>query len=228
MRDLGFVLSRQGSGGSGSSQSNGSSSNLGRTDTLQSLSSQQASQNQSLPTINSSKRASTPDHTSRRREEGRSSEFGPPSKRQRPASPPRDRDRDRWDGPRRRHGTPPWERERERDAPPVRRFKDEKEEDKGVTLPPVLSWFVGVLPTPGSFDGKLIQIWFYFHSSPLLLRSFGINHGANISGPVFRTDDLMQVFRNAVIPSSSGIGQRPRSPPVPARQGEFLSSYNKL
>ena len=30
-------------------------------------------------------------------------------------------------------------------------------------------------------------------------------------GPVFRTDDLMQVFRNASIPSSTGI--RARSPP---------------
>lgn len=35
-------------------------------------------------------------------------------------------------------------------------------------------------------------------------------------GPIFRNDDLMQVFRNAVIPSSTGI--RPRSPP-PARGG---------
>lgn len=41
-----------------------------------------------------------------------------------------------------------------------------------------------------------------------------------IPGPVFRTDDLMQVFRNAVIPSSTGIGQRPRSPPIPPRQGK--------
>ena len=35
------------------------------------------------------------------------------------------------------------------------------------------------------------------------------------AGPVFRTDDLMQVFRSAVIPSSTGI--RARSPPPPPR-----------
>lgn len=39
-------------------------------------------------------------------------------------------------------------------------------------------------------------------------------------GPVFRTDDLMQLFRNAVIPGSSGA--RPRSPPPPSRPSEFF------
>ncbi|KAI0922183.1 hypothetical protein AcW1_004043 [Taiwanofungus camphoratus] len=166
VRDLGFVFGRPGS--NSASRSNGSS--LGRTDTQLSLISTQAmSQPQTTPS--SSKRPSSPDH--RRRDEGRSSDYGPPPKRQRPTSPPRERDRDRWDGmPRRRHGTPPWERDRERDGP--RRFKEEKEEEKAVVLPPVLSWFVGMLPSPAAFDG-----------------------------PVFRTDDLMQVFRNAVIPSST-------------------------
>ena len=46
-----------------------------------------------------------------------------------------------------------WERERERDVPPPRRFKEEREEDKGVQLPSVLSWFIGTLPMPNSFDG---------------------------------------------------------------------------
>lgn len=153
VRDLGFVFSRQ---GSGSSQSNGSSSTLARTDTLQSFSSQPANHSQAITT---SKRAPSPDH--RRRDDGRSSDFGPPSKRQRPASPPRDRERDRWDGSRRRHETPSWEKERERDAPPARRFnKDDRVEDKGVTLPPVLSWFAGVLPTASSFDGEFVVFYF--------------------------------------------------------------------
>ncbi|VDB95403.1 unnamed protein product [Peniophora sp. CBMAI 1063] len=56
-----------------------------------------------------------------------------------------------------------------------------------VQVPNVLSWFVGALPPASSFDG-----------------------------PVFRTDDLMQVFRNAVIPSATGP-PRIRSPPPPPR-----------
>lgn len=153
VRDLGFVFSRQ---GSGSSQGNGSSSTLARTDTLQSFSSQPA--NQSSQAIATSKRAPSPDQ--RRRDDGRSSDFGPPSKRPRPASPRRDRERERerWDGPRRHLETPSWEKERERDAPPARRFN--KDEDKGVTLPPVLSWFAGVLPTASSFDGELVPFFF--------------------------------------------------------------------
>jgi cleavage stimulation factor subunit 3 len=42
------------------------------------------------------------------------------------------------------------------------------------------------------------------------------------AGPVFRTDDLMQVFRGAVIPSVTG---RSRSPPPPPRSGEQLVSF---
>ncbi|TBU57853.1 Suf-domain-containing protein [Dichomitus squalens] len=186
-RDLGFVLSR---GSSGGTRTNGSSSGLlGRTDTLQSIVSETAAKSASTPTphgssTSSTKRASSPDH--RRRDESRDY----PSKRARAGSPGpvRGRDRDRWDGPpHRRHGSPMWDRERERDVPPPRRFKEEREEDKGVQLPSVLSWFIGTLPTPNSFDG-----------------------------PVFRTDDLMQVFRNAVIPASSTV--KPRSP-VPAPRG---------
>ncbi|KAI0820713.1 hypothetical protein BC628DRAFT_1466219 [Trametes gibbosa] len=176
VRDLGFVLGRQGSRGSGSG-----SGAIGRSDTLQSLLASQPKD--TVPAPSSAKRAVSPEH--RRREESRS-EY--PSKRQRPASPVRERDRD-WrdsrDGPRnRRHGSPPWERERDRDAPPRKPLKEEKEEDKGIALPSVLSWFVGTLPTANSFDG-----------------------------PVFRTDDLMQVFRNAVIPSTTPA--RTRSPPAP-------------
>ncbi|KAI8984849.1 hypothetical protein BD414DRAFT_489442 [Trametes punicea] len=175
VRDLGFVLGRQ------PARANGSGT-LGRADTLQSLMASQPKETPPAPST--SKRAPSPEH--RRREESRP-EY--PSKRQRPASPVRERDRD-WregrDGPRRRHGSPMWDRDR--DGPPRRGFKDEREEDKGVVLPSVLSWFIGQLPTASSFDG-----------------------------PVFRTDDLMQVFRNAVIPSSSSV--RARSPPAAPRPG---------
>ncbi|KAI0640581.1 hypothetical protein C8Q79DRAFT_921396 [Trametes meyenii] len=183
VRDLGFMIGRQ------PARANGSGT-LGRADTVQNLLASSAKETPSAPSA--SKRAASPEH--RRREESRADY---PAKRQRPTSPVRDRDRD-WrdgrdgprDGPRRnqRHGSPGWDRERERDGPPRRPFKEEREEDKGVTIPGVLSWFIGTLPTSSSFDG-----------------------------PVFRTDDLMQVFRNAVIPASSTV--RARSPPPPPRTG---------
>ncbi|KAH8105429.1 hypothetical protein BXZ70DRAFT_920835 [Cristinia sonorae] len=171
VRDLGFNFgsSRSSNGHSSSSRSNGTP--LGRSDTLQSIVSNISAQNQSFSS--SGKRPSSPEPR-RQNEGGRGSDHGPPAKRQRGGSPSKERDRDRWDGPpRRRHGSPSWDRDRDRDGS----FKKEKEDDKAITLPPVLSWFIGVLPTASSFDG-----------------------------PVFRTDDLMQVFRNAVIPSSTGIG----------------------
>lgn len=146
VRDLGFVLGRQ------NSRANGSG-NLGRSETLQSLGTPQSKETQPIAP-SSSKRAVSPDH--RRRDESRS-EY--PSKRLRPTSPVRERDRD-WregrEGPRgRRHNSPGWERDRERDAPPRRSFiKEEKEEDKGVVIPNVLSWFIGTLPTANSFDGE--------------------------------------------------------------------------
>lgn len=176
------------------------------------LSSQPSSQPQAVP--GSSKRPSSPDH--RRREDSRAPDYGPPAKRQRGSPPPRDRDRERWDGPpRRRHGSPPhWgERERDRDGPSSRRFKQEdREDEKPVVLPPVLSWFVGMLPAPAAFDGM-------FSSAVAMVA--GANYGGGTSpGPIFRTDDLMQVFRNAVIPSSTSA-VRPRSPPpAPPRVGK--------
>ncbi|KAI0333418.1 Suf-domain-containing protein [Cubamyces sp. BRFM 1775] len=178
VRDLGFVLGRQ------PTRANGGGL-LARADTLQSIMASSQQQKETPPAPVASKRAASPEH--RRREESRGDY---PSKRQRPTSPVRERDRD-WrdgrDGPRRRHGSPAWERERERDGPPPRRnFKEDREEEKGVVLPNVLSWFIGMLPAASSFDG-----------------------------PVFRTDDLMQVFRNAVIPATSTT--RARSPPPAPR-----------
>ena len=142
---------------SGNLRPNGSSGLLGRSDTLQSIVSETAAKS-ATPTqgSSSSKRASSPDH--RRRDESRDY----PSKRVRASSPApgrgRDRDRDRWEGPpHRRHASPVRDREWDRDGPPPpssrARFKEEKEEDKGVQLPNVLSWFIGTLPAPNSFDG---------------------------------------------------------------------------
>ncbi len=212
------MLSRSGSG----LRANGSSGLLGRSDTLQSIASVSDTAAKSATPAqgsSSSKRASSPDH--RRRDESRDY----PSKRARPSSPGpgRGRDRDRWDGPpHRRHGSPVWERERERDGPPPpppssrSRFKEEKEkekekeEDKNVQLPSVLSWFIGTLPAPNSFDGS--------SSFQRCCCGRGADDAFGCAGPVFRTDDLMQVFRSAVIPSSSG---KPRSPPPPPRSGKL-------
>ncbi|KIM42654.1 hypothetical protein M413DRAFT_444338 [Hebeloma cylindrosporum] len=194
-RDLGFAIARRATNNS-----------LGRTETSNSLltSSQQAT---TAPHghgtgAGSSKqqRGASPEY--RKREEGRGGDYSAGHKRPRPGSPPPargpDRDREsRWDGPSRRRFSPPppatWERDerggggpaRGREPPPPPRVQErEEEKPRQGSLPQVLSWFIGELPTPSSFDG-----------------------------PVFRTDDLMNLFRNAVIPSTS----RPKSPPPPPR-----------
>ncbi|KAI0749129.1 hypothetical protein C8Q74DRAFT_1374235 [Fomes fomentarius] len=140
-----------------------------------------------LQSIESESATETSSQTQSSRDESRDY----PSKRARPGSPSRGHDRDRWDGPsHRRHRSPAWDRrERQRDGPPStsRRFKDEREE-KGVRLPVVISEFIGTLPAANTFDG-----------------------------PVFRTDDLMQLFRTAVIPSISSA--RARSLPPAPRPG---------
>ncbi|KAI0745191.1 hypothetical protein C8Q76DRAFT_764545 [Earliella scabrosa] len=175
-RDLGFVFNPR----SAAARPSKRSVLLTRTDTVQSIVSESVktlSQSQS----SSSKRASSPDH-SRRHDDSRDY----PSKRARPGSPPRGRDRDKCDGPsHRRHGSPMYERNRECDG--LGRFKDERE-DKGVQLPGVISEFIVTLPAANTFDG-----------------------------PVFCIDDLMQLLRNALIPSSSSVP--PCSPPPPPRSG---------
>ena len=152
MRDVGYGPPRL-----GSSTRNGGSGPFSRQDTLQSLTSESAksaapatsSQSQST----SSKRAPSPEHR-RTREESRDY----PSKRARPSSPPprRLRDSERWaeGGSGRRHNSPMWERERERSSG---KFKEEREEDKSVQLPSVLSWFIGTLPAPNTFDGACLR-----------------------------------------------------------------------
>lgn len=202
-RDLGVAIARQ---SSGTTTSSSSTNSLGRTDTQTSLltsgGTPQPTATPTAPPVQH-KRAPSPDH--KRRE---SDPHGPPQyKRARAASPP-GRDRDRWEGHgggRKRYNSPTWDRDRERDAPTPRRARDQ-EEEKPVTVPSVISWFIGTLPGPSVFDGLLLRPNTFLWSSDYL-----------VVGPVFRTDDLMQVFRGAVIPSVTG---RSRSPPPPPRVGE--------
>ncbi|KAF9530907.1 hypothetical protein CPB83DRAFT_919848 [Crepidotus variabilis] len=203
-RDLGFAYARQ-------SRANG----VGRTETVQSISSQPLSQ----PT----KRPASPDYRNPKREDapnppgggagaGGRGDYGVGThKRARAGSPAGrgpDRERDGWrDGPLRgaRRFTPPpvpasWDRE-DRSVPGGGRGgrggghdrDDDKQVHRQASLPNILSWFVGELPAPQSFDG-----------------------------PVFRTDDLMNLFRNAVIPSTSA--SRPKSPPPPPRGKTYLKT----
>ncbi|KAF8999433.1 hypothetical protein BDQ17DRAFT_1361005 [Cyathus striatus] len=182
-RDLGVAMARK-----SSSQSSVAASNQGgaaRSDT-------QANMNAAAAV----KRPPSPDYPTRKRDESRGGEYSQGHKRMRGMSPPRgDRDRDRWDGPgaggRRRYSPPPpppvWEREeRERGrgggGPPPRAGEREEEKPRIPAIPAVISNFIGSLPPPSQFDG-----------------------------PVFRTEDLMNLFRNAVIPSSN----RSKSPPPP-------------
>ncbi|KAG6887539.1 hypothetical protein C0995_014547 [Termitomyces sp. Mi166 len=191
-QDLGFALARK------------APQALGRTETTTSVTTSNPGSVGSIggsggsgTNINaaSHKRPASPDY--RKREErggGGGGDYSQSHKRARGMSPPpprNERDRDRWDAPpssRRRHSPPPpnWDRDgRERaPLPPPR----EEEKPKVPSLPNVISWFIGELPTPTSFDG-----------------------------PVFRTDDLMNLFRNAVIPSSGRSKSPP--PPTPPRSG---------
>ena len=163
------------------------------------------------PTYPPAKRQSTPDL--KRREESAKPEFAPPAKRARPMSPaPRDRERDRFaDGPRRRFGSPaPWEKDRDKEPHPMKREREHDE--KSTTLPAVLTWFVGQLPNAASFDGQSLSY------CSAIARGNLTHCGVSLcrlvfAGPIFRTDDLMMLFRNAVIPSAT---RRPSPPPPPA------------
>ena len=60
-------------------------------------------------------------------------------------------------------------------------------------------------------QASLMVCSFMFHTS-------GGSSDHVVVGPVFRTDDLMQVFRGAVIPSATGRSRSP--PPAPRAAGE--------
>lgn len=209
-RDLGFAIARK--------ESSTTSNSLTRTETQVSV----------FPNLqnasSSSKRLSSVDRM--RREDGRT--LGRVRSRSPRDRDHRDRERDRdgrdrdsardrgWDGPSRKRFSPPppsgWEREgggRDRSGPRSIRG-DEGDRTKGVTLPSILSWFIGELPNPSSFDGMCPWL------STLIYFLYKDQSG---SGPVFRTDDLMSVFKNAVIPSSN---TRMRSPPPSSRNGAYI------
>ena len=159
-RDLGFAMARKAT----------ATNSLGKSETQQSLI--------SSATPQGTKRNASPDYRSKREDNrggsGGSADYNQGSKRMRPSSPTRGADRDRetrWEGPssRRRPFSPPpasaWDRDdrpRAREPLPPSRAQD-REEDKPrqVSIPPVISWFVGDLPTASSFDGEF-SIIFYF------------------------------------------------------------------
>ncbi|KAL0948925.1 hypothetical protein HGRIS_009033 [Hohenbuehelia grisea] len=81
---------------------------------------------------------------------------------------------------------PPRRRHSPPPVPPPRgRDRERDREEERPPLPTILPWFLSQLPTAASFDG-----------------------------PIFRTDDLVTLFKNAVIPSNAAA--RPKSPPVSA------------
>ncbi|KAF8528207.1 Suf-domain-containing protein [Hysterangium stoloniferum] len=192
-RDLGWVRSTPGSSKSG----HGSI----RQDLSSSMSSGVTSSNVLAWSSTPSKKRPPPESpeygrtSGSRRAEGPDS--GPPSKKPRehsPLPPPRDRgrelrERDGRDGrpqPQQRYDSPDWARS----SPPRRRDDEitrrdwEKGSDSG-DVPNFIVFFMGQLPQSVGFDG-----------------------------PVFRVEDLMQVFRNSRIPSmdSGRSPLRVRSP----------------
>jgi cleavage stimulation factor subunit 3 len=195
-------------------------------------------------TSSGNKRAASPD--GRKRDDGRSNDHGATHKRVRANSPPRaqERDREKWDGPpgRRRFNSPApntsgWDHRDDRGGgpgagagngprgreplPPPRSQQSlhhdrDDDKSKSAQLPNVLSYFIGQLPTPASFDGAYCTLCDFKSIHADLLR-IG-------TGPVFRTEDLLNLFRTAVIPSTPG---RPKSPPMPPpRSGKYLVFFH--
>ena len=159
-RDLGFAMARKAT----------ATNSLGKSETQQSLMSSGPTQG--------TKRMASPDYRSKREDNrGGSGDYNPQvSKRMRPLSPPPrgvDRDREtRWEGPssRRRPFSPPppsssWDRDdrpRAREPlPPSRAQEREEEKPRQVSIPPVISWFVGDLPAASSFDGEFFYFLFF-------------------------------------------------------------------
>ncbi|KAG5641047.1 hypothetical protein DXG03_006292 [Asterophora parasitica] len=148
-RDLGFAMARKAT----------TSQPLGRTETAHSLSSTGATASGSNPPH---KRPVSPDYR-KRDERGGGGDYSQSHKRARPLSPPpRERERDRWDPPPRRRFSPPpqpaWERENRERAPlppPRASAPPQEREEEKPKIPNIISWFVGELPTPASFDEML-------------------------------------------------------------------------
>lgn len=138
-RDLGVAFARRSSGTSASRHETGQTA-------------LPASQGSTAPT----KRPASPDY--RKRDDGRAGDYGGGHKRVRGMSPAPgrgpDRDRDgRWDGPPRRRFSPPPPPSGRGGREPPPRIHDRDEEKPRPLLPAILTWFLGELPTPSSFDG---------------------------------------------------------------------------
>ena len=167
-RDLGVAMARKAT----------ATNSLGKSETQQSLFSSGPTQG--------TKRMASPDYRGKREDNrggsgggGGSGDYNiQGSKRMRPSSPPPrgvDRDREpRWEGgpsSRRRPFSPPpptssWDRDdrppRGREPlPPSRTQEREEEKPRQVSIPPVVSWFVGELPTASSFDGNFFKLFFF-------------------------------------------------------------------
>lgn len=165
--DLGFALARKPT----------STNPLGKSETQQSL--------MLSSTPQGTKRAASPDYRNKREDNraagggggsgGSGGDYNQGNKRMRPSSPPRGADRDRetrWEGgpSRRRTFSPPpsstWDRDdrpRAREPlPPPRAQEREEEKPRQVSIPPVISWFVGDLPTAPSFDGTCFFLVSFF------------------------------------------------------------------
>ena len=161
-RDLGFAMARKAT----------ATNPLGKSETQQSLMSSGLHQG--------TKRVASPDYRSKREDNrggsGGSGDYNQGSKRMRPSSPPRGVDRDRetrWEGPssrRRPFSSPPptsaWDRDERPRAreplPPSRAQEREEEKPRQVSIPPVISWFVGDLPAASSFDGDYSTFFSFF------------------------------------------------------------------
>ena len=163
-RDLGFAVARK------------TSNPLGRTETMQSLLASSGPMG-ATPTRETYKRPASPEP---RPAIERRSDHGPLPKRARPSSPPpprpTDRDRDRhWENKQRRFSPGPtnWDREergRREAPPPPRQEREEEKTQRTVSVPPILSWFIGELPTASSFDGVFsnMVIWQLLTKSPVV------------------------------------------------------------
>lgn len=118
-----------------------------KSNTLKSIESTQPS-SRSQPSPVSAKRQSSPNH--RRRDNSRSrNDHGPPAKRQRPDSPARKYNRERWDGASRKRHESPSQRDQQTDRHP----RNDGSRRSEVVLPPILPSFIGQLPPPSAFEG---------------------------------------------------------------------------
>lgn len=222
-------------------QAGGGAATLVKTETSQSLT--VIGNNNNNANNNAGKRPASPDHSRPKREDNTRNfdQGGGGYKRQRGnagnASPTRgdrdvhmrDRERDdrrdrgdgRWGENRNRRFSPPptgWDRDKDKDdrdggrgyggGGGGRDLKRDESFGRGgpVQIPSVVSYFIGELPPASSFDGA----WTCCVVSLISKAELGFC----LAGPVFKTEDLMKCFKQAIIPPSTG---GPANGPGPSR-----------